>query len=776
MSSRRRRRTQSQSTNGKPHLSEMDLVAQLLENVLLIGIVAVPVSMILSPPESVVNGTGLLNVLLWLLLFAVWSGLSLIRGKFSVRMGTWDILFLSAVAWHSLSAIVLVMSKSGDSRHAINMGWEWVGYGVGYFLFRQLVYESRHILSILVVGIAMAVMLSGAGLYQYSYQLPKEQREYKSASEEVKLKKLKDAGMDNAPEGSRQRKLFENRLFSKEPIATFSLTNSLAAFIAPWLIVIVSVGWFSGRRNQNLPSLALIQIGIGICALIVASCLVLTKSRTAFLAVAIGAGFLIWFALAGRKKIGRHLTTVILIACVVLGVGGVAIGGLDAEVLSEAPKSLLYRIEYWKSTFSMISKYPLFGCGPGNYQTTFAQFQLPQTSETVAEPHNFLLEIAATAGVPAMILFGIFLWLSLVRMFRQLRLVGDELGDDDPDNDPVRVDELLTSHYRARVWLSMLGFLLGIFLGLIFAFLNQFAIDAGMLIVGFACALLASATILSLGLRGHVDRLSIAMWTIIAMGVFFVNLLATGGINFPAIMFSGMILLIVGLNTLDADDQVLKSEKAVFVFMLLCAAVLTISLQRSAISPILRVQPLLEQAENGMMQGDVGDVEALLERASLIDGYSSEVPRLQFIAALIKSTRSANPADFDVAIKAANHAIAFNPRSSLLRREMGSYFYSGYQSTGRRNYLESCQSLLQQSIDLKPNESIIHAEYASVCQSLGEIEKARAAADRAFELDKINQNRDHFERLLSGQALFGLPQDERKLDAEQIVQQIRSQP
>ena len=42
------------------------------------------------------------------------------------------------------------------------------------------------------------------------------------------------------------------------------------------------------------------------------------------------------------------------------------VAGLDVQVLSEAPLSVRYRLEYWRSTAAMIADYPLFGCGPGN--------------------------------------------------------------------------------------------------------------------------------------------------------------------------------------------------------------------------------------------------------------------------------------------------------------------------------------------------------------------------------------------------------------------------
>ena len=83
----------------------------------------------------------------------------------------------------------------------------------------------------------------------------------------------------------------------------------------------------------------------------------------------------------------------------------VRLGGLDREVITEAPKSLLYRWQYWRATCDMIGDHPWFGCGLGNFKSYYTRYKAPEASETIADPHNFLLEIAATAGLPSLVLF-----------------------------------------------------------------------------------------------------------------------------------------------------------------------------------------------------------------------------------------------------------------------------------------------------------------------------------------------------------------------------------
>ena len=120
---------------------------------------------------------------------------------------------------------------------------------------------------------------------------------------------------------------------------------------------------------------------------------------------------------------GWKLPAVVGLTVAVLLTMGIAVGGLDRQVFSEASKSLGYRAQYWQSTMRMIAECPLTGCGPGNFQYEYTRFKLPEASEEVADPHNFLLEVWATAGTPAMLAllavlmcFGWAMWKGVTRV------------------------------------------------------------------------------------------------------------------------------------------------------------------------------------------------------------------------------------------------------------------------------------------------------------------------------------------------------------------------
>ena len=359
-----------------------------------IATVALALTTPLVPSEGAIReGTFAVLATCWCLLLVGWTALAFSTTGSALRFGWTELIGGSFILWHSLSSLAW-LGHSND-RQTLNALWMIVGYGLTVLLLRQVVHHARRAHVVIALLLWLAASLAATGYVQYFVTMPALRAEYQRNPERA----LKERGISTDPD-SPQRLQFENRLNSVEPLATFALTNSLAGFIAPWLIVALAIGLATLREAGLRRTLA----GAALLAAFLAGCLLLTKSRTAFLAAIAG---VVLLGLYGRRsgwRVGWRLPAIAASAAVVLGLGVVYVGGLDAEVLSEAPKSVLYRLEYWRSTAAMIADYPLLGCGPGNFQEAYAAYKLPQASEMVADPHNFLLEIWATAGTPAILL------------------------------------------------------------------------------------------------------------------------------------------------------------------------------------------------------------------------------------------------------------------------------------------------------------------------------------------------------------------------------------
>jgi len=334
----------------------------------------------LFPSEAVgVHGDGMAVVMLWLVLAICWLLSQVALREFRLRFTWIDAAVVLLVGWHSAAAVWAVYN--GSPRPALNMLWQWVALGLAFLLARQLVETAAERRGLVAVMIALTVGLSGYGVYQRTVEMPATRAIYKADPDAA----MRQAGIWFPP-GSPQRTAFEIRLEDDEPTATFALTNSLAGLLAPWLVMGVGVLAF-GRWSRDPKNLWRLVLFIG-CLALMAMCLVFTESRSGMLATAVGLALLVVMRQDGLWKFGWKIPAVGAVV-VVIAMAAATAGGF----LAPAWKSLGYRVEYWQSSMQMIADKPLLGCGPGNFQHEYTQYKLPQASEEVADPHNFIIEI-----------------------------------------------------------------------------------------------------------------------------------------------------------------------------------------------------------------------------------------------------------------------------------------------------------------------------------------------------------------------------------------------
>ena len=103
----------------------------------------------------------------------------------------------------------------------------------------------------IAVMIALAAGLSGYGLYQRRVEMPRAEAAIRSRS-----RRRAPRGRRVGPAGSPRRQHFEDRLKNREPTATFALTNSLAAMLAPWLVIAVGIAMGSSAVRKAVPCIA----------------------------------------------------------------------------------------------------------------------------------------------------------------------------------------------------------------------------------------------------------------------------------------------------------------------------------------------------------------------------------------------------------------------------------------------------------------------------------------------------------------------------------------
>ena len=196
------------SSSGREGLPALNTVA-------LGGLSALLVATPLVPSESTAElGVGVNWIMALLILCAGWLVAVVVRRANDLRWDAMDVLVGLFVALVSFSA--LVMAGQGCARATINMAWQWGGLGILFLLARQWLRQPAAVRAISSVMIGLAVCLTVVAYYQYFYSLPKTRAEFARNPEAM----LREAGIDPAPD-SPEHKLFEDRLNSTEPLATF---------------------------------------------------------------------------------------------------------------------------------------------------------------------------------------------------------------------------------------------------------------------------------------------------------------------------------------------------------------------------------------------------------------------------------------------------------------------------------------------------------------------------------------------------------------------------
>ncbi len=384
------------------------------------------------PTESAAEGDTLWLVLLTLGYCAAQHWLRWRNGEGPRRPDRVDAAVIVLVAAQLVSSGAIVLG-SGQKRAAINVAWEWMASLLLWFEFRKR-FESGHGGTLIRTVLAISVVLAGYGIWQNQVwfkenaQLVTEwetlhQHETTLTSEESqRMREIATSlGRDfQSVQGGAQRMLIDRIRSSTEPMGCFALANSLAGVLAVgvWLALAsgLTLSRSIGRGEADshpgwVQGWGLRLMTVAVYGLLVL-CLVMTKSRTAFLGVLLAGGAFWFVGKTGRWfRQGMIAAITVALAGFVLLSLALMLGLIDTQVISEAPKSLKYRLEYWAATSQLILDHIWLGVGPGNFRPNYLHYKLAGASEEILDPHNLLLDVWANAGVVAWAgLMALLIW------------------------------------------------------------------------------------------------------------------------------------------------------------------------------------------------------------------------------------------------------------------------------------------------------------------------------------------------------------------------------
>jgi hypothetical protein len=445
--------------------------------------------------------------------------------------------------------------------------------------------------------------------------------------------------------------MFANRLLhSNEPWSTFALANSLAGFLVGPLVLVLAIGFHNLVRRDQPRSLWTALAMAAPLVLVMLICLILTKSRSAWLGLLVSVGLLAWRA---RRQV--PVRTLLATGLAGLGVitilvaAGLATGRLDREVLTQSGMSLRYRWEFWQGTwgvlthgassFTKVLGVPAFwsGVGPGNFRSEYLQYKLPQSSEEILDPHNLFLEVWVTGGLWALLALIGALLLGLWNLLGppQRSRTGADTGRGPPLGKRARRKTLALAESTASlddkegesappsrpVWLvASAG--AGWAMVVLLQQLNPFEGDLFIrwLILG-GCWLLAVLLGAPLWSRTVVPASALGAAVLAVL----INLLAAGGIGIPTVALGLWSMMALGLNLRDdrscSDLHEYPGRLAPFAVAAGWAVILGCFL--GAVVPFWQSDAATAEAETAMSRRppDFERAESAYRRATEADPY-----------------------------------------------------------------------------------------------------------------------------------------------------------
>lgn len=720
---------------------------------LLSSLVALWVARTLVPEDpGGQQGYGAPFVMLWLLAAAAWLLEQLRSGTLRFRWGWPDVAVFALVAWHTVSA--LVAFGTGAPRPALNMLWDWVSMGLGFLLVRQLVRSPAEIKAVLIVMIGLACGLSLVAVHQSLVTLPDARATYESIKGSTE--ELYQQTGQWMPPGSSLRRQFEARLESSLATATFALSNSLAGFLVPWTVVLGGIVFASLNPTPDASFVGkgtspgqYVTIATGVLLLLLFGfCIMLTGSRSAGIAALVGLllAAIPWVRTTVRLRPRLRWSLPI---CFVAGTAGAVAAFSSASgraALAAAWRSVVYRWEYWQATAAMIVDAPWFGCGPGQFQDTYTAYKLPVAVEEVQDPHNWLLEVWATAGTPAMIALVVLLVFVVLRVF---------LYSDPPAVDRFKAG-LANDADSARV-ASLAGGLIGLALGAVLAWWSGFALLRTQVLLLLAGTVGVWWLLRAWNRAGPLPpRLPL-----VAAVALLVNLSAAGGIGFPSVADSLWLLLAVQLNLWDPaehpaqvcllDVEPSKSARRArgvgWAACLALMAVLAAALWTEYL-PVMGCRWRLNLADLAMVGGSADEYRTALEEAVETDPWSALAAKRLAAQRFVEYETLPTNTQLRRYSEADSRALQLAPRRSNGWAESAEFREAIYRRTNSVEDLSAAESRWRKAIELYPTEARLHARLATLLASADRLDEARAAAAEALRLDGLMEVAGHQDQLL----------------------------
>ncbi len=679
-----------------------------------------------------------------------------IKNKF-IPIADYSLLFFTILI--TISYLRVVIFKLGDVRFSSNTYWTVITPITFYYFLR---FYKNFISQKLVIGLLSLIFVCGIAesvysIYSYAVINPQLRESYRQNPEQM----LKDANL-NFSADSRERELFEKRLLdSSEPSGSYGLANTLAGFLVPVFILGLTLILsktekllFFWKKDNNVQDFTfknfrILLFILGFVTIIFA--MILTKSRAGFLSAIVGSLLLfLWLgfhASIQKSKITRK--SVILAIGVFLGltilVPAIACftGQLDREVFTEAGKSLGYRLDYWMSTSLMIRDHLILGIGPGEFQNIYPQYILPTASEFIADPHNFIFEIAALFGLPALIAFLVF-------VFSITAIVICDLQRPTTSVNSLEQRNISLPKNKGKTSVLLCGAYFGLVLLVLCSPFQETPIDFQFL----SSSLIVCLALLPISQEfersftdPHSNQTTIIIITM--MLALLLNLCVAGGILYPVISVSLFFLAAIVANQTFVSSSntgintYFPSLKKVKLFLLTWLIILCV-FYITAFKP--RCNSFLFSLQYDPQNISASPYLAALNNGSFqkIDKASVPVAEQFYFFAGLEYVQSRADVNQERWTQTRLHILKVSPHSSTMHERCGDFDMTLYkrQPETNQDFLDSAFEFYQKAVDLSPTDANKRVKLFRTLLLKKDYNKAISEAQTALELDNITEHED----------------------------------
>lgn len=655
---------------------------------------------------------------------------------------------IDAAAWLMagwMMVAALATCPPGNLRLATNEAWLWIA-GAGLFTSGRcwcaLPAVSRGSMGLLLAcsaGVAVHAM------HQDWVSLPAERAMYLADPEAA----LRTIGID-APPGSGQRMLVENRLFDGGPTATFALANSMAGVVLVGCLIAIGL-----LRTQWHRMTAGQKYGLVMIALVCFSGLLAARSRSALAALVVAA-VAVWMlgrdqpvnesgdtsADSGEKdpasgSFGRK--PIVFIGLVTTMLSAVSLAVLvfgRKEWAEQAPASLAFRLQYWRATMRMAAEHPVFGVGPGNFKSQYLRYREAGAGEAIADPHNFVFETIAAGGFVALallvVLVATVVWVALSRTLHTRTKNHDERFCDGADR----------PRWGDAWWM---GALVSLVLVWLFGLMIGSTPDWGAHV--FAIPTAIAGAWLVIRISSQLSFLCLRRVCAVAAAGLAIHLCASGGWTIPGVAVVLWILVaivcrrpdgwVAGDRVTDHEPETNQRSRKIWAAVGLSSGLgLLMLLRTTALVPVSDARSAVLRAQNA--QTAVA-ADAAIERAVLADPWAADLALMRCdmlhwraIASdeLVRGESSPR-AKWLESIEAAK---IVGGEDSELYRQMANQALHLYQRHAEQADLELSAQLIAQAIKYSPTDQSLLAQSAAILAQLGDQAESRKRAADAKEL------------------------------------------